>query len=288
MAPLSDPSTSLRDVDLTHSYKNVTPQSVLDRYTFLEVRNGAAVLKASNPTHFDELVQVLEGFHVYDADLLIPGGNRGQIATRLDAHFEQLGWQAIRVNTEFKLVGKGKKGGAIILETEAKNDGFEVDNMKGRVAIDVEWNAKDGNLDRDLAAYRSLYDLGLIDAAVLITRDHYSIRDLAGVTLESDTARGRLSTITSTNTIKLKDRLERGDAGGCPVFAVGIGVDTWAGKDVPRPGEEHTTVAELVAAYEAAQEAKKKAKGEKAQLTDDEIDEVVESVTDTPEDPEVD
>lgn len=288
LALLSDPSTSLRDVDLTHSYKNVTPQSVLDRYSFLEVRNGAAVLKASNPTHFDELVQVLDAFKVYDADLLIPGGNRGQIATRLDAHFEQLGWQAIRVNTEFKLVGKVKKGGAVVLDTVAKNDGFEVDNMKGRVAIDVEWNAKDGNLDRDLAAYRSLYDLGLIDAAVLITREHYSIRDLAGTTLGSESAGRRLSTITSTNMIKLEDRLKRGDAGGCPVFAVGISDATWAGRDVPRPGEEHTNVSELVAAYEAAQAEKKKVKGKDADLTDEEIDDVVEAVAEADEEREVD
>lgn len=273
-------------MDLTHSYKNVTPQGVLDRYTFLEVRNGAAVLKASNPTHFDELIQVLEAFKVYDADLLIPGGNRGQIATRLDAHFEQLGWQAIRVNTEFKLVGKVKKGGKVVLDTLAQNDGFEVDNMKGRVAIDVEWNAKDGNLDRDLAAYRSLYDLGLIDAAVLITRDHHSIRDLAGDTLHSDDARKRLSTITSTNTIKLEDRLKRGDAGGCPVFAIGISVATWAGQGVPRPGEEDTTVDELLAAYEAARAAKKKTTGS-SDLTDDEIDDVVESVTEADDEQEV-
>ncbi|MCB4825330.1 hypothetical protein LHA35_26810, partial [Roseicella sp. GB24] len=43
-----------------------------------------------------------------------------------------------------------------------------VDNFKGRVVLDVEWNAKDGNLDRDLASYRSWYEAGVISAGVII------------------------------------------------------------------------------------------------------------------------
>ena len=49
-----------------------------------------------------------------------------------------------------------------------------MDNVHGGVALDVEWNAKDGNLDRDLAAYRSLYDVGIISAGVMI--DHAGAR----------------------------------------------------------------------------------------------------------------
>ncbi|WP_205409713.1 BglII/BstYI family type II restriction endonuclease [Pseudothauera hydrothermalis] len=34
-------------------------------------------------------------------------------------------------------------------------EGYLIDNVKGSVALDVEWNAKDGNLDRDFGAYRA-------------------------------------------------------------------------------------------------------------------------------------
>lgn len=45
-----------------------------------------------------------------------------------------------------------------------ESESYLIDNVKDRVALDIEWHAKDGNLDRDLAAYRAFYDTGLIDA----------------------------------------------------------------------------------------------------------------------------
>lgn len=228
-------------MDLTASYASVVPRGVLDRYTWLETRNAAAVLAASNPDAFADLVAVLAEFRVYDADILTAGGNRGSIAIRLDAAFADRGWDAVRVDTAFTLEGRRKpRGGGrgeeeLFASQTVRNEGFEVDNMKGRVALDVEWNAKDGNLDRDLAAYRALYDLGLIDAGVIVTRDHRGIRDLALTELGSDDAARRLGTTTTTNTEKLEPRLTRGDAGGCPLLAIGITRATWAGRGVPAP-----------------------------------------------------
>lgn len=271
-------------MELTHSYKDVFPPHLLDKYTFLETRNAAAVFKASNPDHFEEMLHVLGDFKLYDADIIIPGGNRGQIAFRLDKSFEELGWRAVRITTESKLVGNMKASMSssaydiAFLNTSVVNPGFEVDNMKGRVAIDVEWNAKDGNLDRDLAAYRSLYEMGLIDVATMITRDHEGIRRLAGDDLESADAYRRLGTTTTTNMVKLEDRMTRGDSGGCPFLGIGMTQATWAGRGVPRPGEEHTAVEALLEAYLKAQDEKKKAKGAKAELSDVEIDEVIEAV----------
>lgn len=241
-------------MELTSSYESVIPPELLARYTWVETRNAAAVLSASNPEQFVDLVSVLEGFHLYDSDILVAGGNRGQIAIRLDSAFEQRGWDAVRINTTSRLEGRRKTKNFSrdyddhFLTQEVRNEGFEVDNMKGRVALDVEWNAKDGNLDRDLAAYRALYDLGLIDVAAIITRDHYAIRDVAGTDLGSDDAYRRLGTTTSTNMVKLEPRLTRGDAGGCPLLGIGISRGTWAGKGVVAPHVEvDADVAELFA-----------------------------------------
>ncbi|MCD1144568.1 restriction endonuclease [Kocuria sp. LUK] len=231
-------------MDLTQSHNRLLDAEMKAKYKFLEVRNAAAMLNASAPESFSEILNVLDEFFVYDLDILTPGGNRGQIPTRLDKAFEDLGWRAVRINTVHKLVGKMKRTASSttydeqFLESTVYNDGFEVDNMKGRIALDVEWNAKDGNLDRDLAAYRSLYDLGLIDAAAIITRDHQGIRDLCSEDLKSEDAYRRLGTSTTTNLEKVKPRLTRGDAGGCPVWVVGITRSTWAGKGVPVPGSK--------------------------------------------------
>ena len=133
--------------------------------------------------------------------------------------------------------------GVTVRESEVVNEGYKVDNVKGRVALDVEWNAKDGNLDRDVGAYRALYDAGLIDGAVVLTRTHDDLRELArdlarAAGRSDEQVRSRLSTSTTTHLGKLESRMSRGDAGGCPLLAVAISRRCWrAGDDEtdPRP-----------------------------------------------------
>lgn len=219
-------------MDLTNSYERAVPEDIFIRYSWAEVRNAAAVLAASNPELFAEILEVLDGFYVETRDITVPGGNRSTIPIKLDGAFADLGWKPVRINTEFSLVGKVKGPARLartLFESAVSSEGFEVDNMKGRVALDVEWNAKDGNLDRDLSAYRALYDNGLIDAAVMITRDYHGILELARHDLGDEGAYRRLKSTTTTNIHKLIPRLTRGDAGGCPVLAVGITRDTWDG-----------------------------------------------------------
>lgn len=112
----------------------------------------------------------------------------------------------------------------------------KLDNVQRRIAVDIEWHAKDGNLDRDLSAFRALYDAGVIDAAVLITRSYADVHYAAnwlGSFLErphvdrSGSEIHRFRTTTTTTMEKLDFRLRRGDAGGCPVLAVGIGLGTY-------------------------------------------------------------
>jgi hypothetical protein len=232
-------STTLYPMDLTHSYKDVFPQELIDKYQWLETRDAAAVFKASNPEEFEELILVLVAFQLYDSDILNPGGSRGPVSIRVDRSFENLGWRAVRINMRTQLIGKAKPSsltrGAYLdefLNSEVSNNGYEVDNMKRRAAIDVEWNGKDGALDRDAGAYRALYDLGLINVATIITRDHEGIKNLALEDLQSEDAARRLGTTTTTNMTKLKDRMVRGDTGGCPLLAIGITRATWAGHGV--------------------------------------------------------
>lgn len=211
-------------MDLTDSYLKVFPKDVLERYDMREVRNASAVLANTSPTEFEQLITVLRDFALTKEDILKPGKNEGQIAKRLNKAFRDLGWREGRHDTKiisllrlmpYKPAGEKKP---VVKETEVVNEGYKVDNVKGAVALDVEWNAKDGNLDRDVGAYRALYDAGIISAGVMVTRTMTDLREL-GVKL------GRpkfLGTTTTTNLNKLEPRLTRGDAGGCPLLAVAI------------------------------------------------------------------
>lgn len=231
-------------MDLTHSYVGAVAESLLHRYEFIEVRNAAAVLAATNPIEFDEVTRVLEWFRLTTADLLTPGGQESALAARLNDRFRSLGWREARVDTLIRLQLKklpyrpAGETHPVVVDTETANQGYLVDNFKGRIALDVEWNAKDGNLDRDIAAYRSLYDAGLIDGAVMVTRTQSDLRELArGLANDAGwtVAEGKkiLGTTTTTNSEKLRPRMGRGDSAGCPLLAVLISARTWE----PTPGQ---------------------------------------------------
>ena len=212
-------------MDLTESYKEHLDLELLEKYEFCEVRNATAILASTNPREWEDVKSVLKALFLSDDDILDHGGNKSDLASRVDEAFRTHGWREGRVDTLIKLAVKispYKKAGENepkVRETVVENEGYKVDNLKGRVALDVEWNAKDGNLDRDLGAYRALYDSALIDAAVLITRTQNDLRELA---LRLSTASTKFATTTTTNLEKLRPRLTRGDGGGCPVLAVAI------------------------------------------------------------------
>lgn len=228
---------------LTASYVEAFPERLLGRYEFHEVRNAAAIFEATNPDEFADLVAVLDEFYLYTDDLLIAGGQESDLAARLNGAFRSRGWREARVDTivELAVVLSRYKDDPLTETTNTRtvNEGYKVDNFIGRVALDVEWNAKDGNLDRDLGAYRFLYDQGLIDLGVIVTRT-LDLRML-GRTLAleagwTETAAKRiLGTTTTTNTDKLLPRMTRGGSGGCPVLVVAISDQTWAGRGVAKP-----------------------------------------------------
>ncbi|GAA4868619.1 BglII/BstYI family type II restriction endonuclease [Actinomycetospora straminea] len=231
-------------MELTGSWTTALPAGVVERYELRETRNAAAVLAATSPDEFAEICAVLSDFALTTADLVEAGGNESRLAARLNAAFRSRGWREGRVDTvvtsrlQVQPWAPAGEVGVTVRESEVVNEGYKVDNVKGRVALDVEWNAKDGNLDRDISAYRALYDAGLIDGAVLLTRTHDDLRDLArelarAAGRSDDEVRSRLSTSTTTHLGKLESRMTRGDAGGCPLLAVAISRRCW----VPADGE---------------------------------------------------
>jgi hypothetical protein len=212
-------------MDLTSSYRDHFPADVLDRFEFRETRNAAAIISVTNRAELADLIQVLQGLRLTEADVTGAGGNQSELAARLNETFRNRGWREGRhdtlITSALKLMPHRPAGETEprIAKTEVKNEGYKVDNVRARVALDLEWNAKDGNLDRDIGAYRALYDAGIIDAGVIITRTQTDLRQKA---VELDPTSTKFATTTTTNLDKLLPRLTRGDSGGCPVLAIAI------------------------------------------------------------------
>ncbi len=220
-------------MELTASYERVIPVDVRERYELRETRNAAAILAATNPGRFAEIIAALREFELLKSDLVNPGGNESKLAHRLNDAFRSRGWREgrcdTRVTSALRIMPYGQAGerSARVIESSVFSTGYKVDNVKDRVALDIEWNAKDGNLDRDIGAYRALYDTGIIDAAVIVTRTQDDLRARAYELaiedgLPPDEAARRLGTTTTTNLVKLEPRMTRGDTGGCPLLAVAI------------------------------------------------------------------
>jgi len=227
----------------TRTYNDplVLDPKVRRRWSFLETSSAAAVLRSVCPDEWRDIVHVLSAFVLEPAHWLKAGGNRGDIAKIIDGMFAESGWREIRVDLVTQGVLMTKAGREVDRLDEVYQEGYLVDNFKGRVALDVEWNAKDGNLDRDLSAYRAWHEAGVISAAVLITQDRIALKALAEKlwieyqeTLPDSERSARLpidlGTSTTTNLEKAALRVRRGVMGTCPLLVVAATQATWNGK----------------------------------------------------------
>ena len=242
----------------THSYDDpdVLASGIRSRYEFHEVRSACAVMKAVSPEEWADITDVLGSFS-FSANLLLrAGGNNSEMAETLNRALRERGWKECAYELETKGRITFRESGVPDEDLGTMSEAsYWVDNRKGRVLVDIEWNAKDGNLDRDLAAYRAWHEAGLIDAAMIITKHREDLLDKAielwaphlGATIDEvykATRKARkarteedrrlalpldLTTTTVTSLTKAIDRINRGEAGTCPVVAVGISGATWDG-----------------------------------------------------------
>lgn len=218
----------------------VLAPKIRSRWTFLETSSASAVLRSVCPTEWKDITDVLTSFALDPARWLKKGGNRGDIAKIIDDMFSERGWRETRVDLSTQGVLLSKDGKVIERLPAVEQEGYLVDNFKGRVALDVEWNAKDGNLDRDLSAYRAWHEAGVISAAVLITQDRVRLKALAErlwadhqntlpIELKNAKLPIDLGTSTTTNLEKAALRVRRGVMGTCPLLIVAATPDTWNG-----------------------------------------------------------
>ena len=225
----------------TYDNPSILPPEVRNRWEFMETNSAAAVMQAVCPDEWRNIIQVLSTYRLQAEYWLKPGGNRGDIAAQIDSMFTNLGWCETRLDLETRGILYSKDDKKIGDLAPVYQQGYLVDNFKGRVVLDVEWNAKDGNLDRDLASYRSWYEAGVISAGVIITKDRLSLLNLARriwdqyqQTLPIDQQVKRLpidlTTSTTTTFDKAQLRMHRGVMGTCPVLIVAASEKTWDGK----------------------------------------------------------
>lgn len=191
---------------------------VANRYEMYSYQHACEILTQSFPGEFFEVLEALDKFCITKDDILQEGGNKSIIPKNFDNLLFPLGWSEIRISGDL-VVRKYKRGDKVPIEEnvlEGYIDGHNIDYVKGRVALDLEWNSKDQTYDRDLLAMKTYFDSGVIDVGIIVTRAE-NLNDIfkdCGIM----TKYGASTTWMG----KLLPRLDSRRQGGCPILAIGI------------------------------------------------------------------
>ncbi len=203
------------------------------RYSLTSYRSAAAVLRQRAPAELEAILAVLRDFTISQTEIRSPGGNRMSATERFGDLACARGFhQEVRIEADLVVKLRAGKGAnppeidRILREDYIHN--HMVDFWRGRVAFDYEWNSKDQTYDRDLYAFRSFFEAGVIDVGVIVTRElsndffkalGHCLDKQGNPTAETVAAKFGAST---TGTHKLISRVGAGRSGGCPVLIVGI------------------------------------------------------------------
>lgn len=214
------------------NWKTLIPESIADKYEFFNFNGALEILTQSYPETFAELVRTLEQFDVVTSDILEKGGNESPIPKKLSAILRPLGWRETEISGDLMvrlLDGKNQKRVWKEYTLEEFISGHKIDYVKGSIAIDMEWNSKDQTFDRDLYAFRTFYECGVIVCGVIITRSESlnSVFDTLGQKTKKKYG------ASTTWVGKLLPRIHARRHGGCPLLVVGLtpnAISDWKGE----------------------------------------------------------
>lgn len=201
------------------------PIDICRNFEVYNYNHAAEILSQAFPAEFGELMEALRRLKITADEIKKSGGNESPIPPKFAKVLDPLGWKEIRISGDLVIhfyPRRGNKRGRFedrpSDSTTLHNyiDGHNIDFLKGRVACDIEWNSKDQTYDRDLFAFRTYYECGIISAAVLITRSE-SLNPLFR-------SLGVMQKYGASTTWmgKLLPRLDSRRHGGCPILAIGI------------------------------------------------------------------
>lgn len=216
-------------------------KDIRENYDVYSYRHAAAILNTSFSEELLDIEQALRDFKITTTDIAKPGGNESDIPKQFSVSLRPKQWYETRIQGDLIVhvfeqtslkSSKSEERSPITLKNYI--DGHKIDYVKGRVALDVEWNSKDQTYDRDLYAFRTFHECGIISVAVLITRseklnqvfetlpllkrDGSVDRKADGTPKLSKQKYGASTTWMG----KLLYRLNAGRHGGCPVLVFGI------------------------------------------------------------------
>ena len=180
--------------------------SFKNKYFVQEWGHALAILAHEFPEQFQDICDVLNNFELRKSNLVVGGGRKSNVSGYLDTQLYARGWREKSFETSMTIDG-----------TVREVPTHKIDCVKGRVALDIEWNNKTEFYDRDLNNFRLLHDRKAISVGIIVTRT-------TELQTEIFTPLGIKSKYgaSTTHISKLIPKVEGGGAGGCPLLVIGI------------------------------------------------------------------
>lgn len=208
-------------------WKDLIPVEIKDKYEFYNFNSAAEILSQTHSAEFEEIVDALGRFTVEVKDITAKGGNESRIPKKLSELLRPQGWKELEISGDLVVrLLEGKARNTPVSEFVLKEfiSGHKIDYVKGNVAVDLEWNSKDQTFDRDLYAFRTFYECGVITCGVIITRSEQLNHVFAALGDDVKKKYGASTTWMG----KLLPRIHARRHGGCPLLVIGITPETIA------------------------------------------------------------
>ena len=200
-------------------WMDLIPDGLAEKYELHNINHAVEVLATAYPEQWREIVYALERFAIPEEHILAGGGNESPVPKALSAMLRPAGWEEARISGDLLVkLHRRHSGNTEISEWTMKDfiDSHNIDYVKNKIAVDMEWNSKDQTFDRDLYAFRMFYECGVISCGVIITRSEQLNPLFAQLGIKAKYG------ASTTWMGKLLPRIRSGRHGGCPLFLVGI------------------------------------------------------------------
>ncbi|WP_281659458.1 BglII/BstYI family type II restriction endonuclease [Halobacillus sp. Cin3] len=201
----------------------VTDYWVQSNYELYDIGFAKTILSNHYSEEWNFIKLALWHFRLYESDIKRDGKNKTNIVKRLELPFKLNGWHEKSIYMEQHLIDK-KSFTTLHVN---KSESHKIDAVKSNIALEFEWNNKNAFFSRDLSELGRLHSAKVIDVGVIITRS-YELSSLF-VALGTYTGeKGGVKKVSSkyegstTHANSVKNLLENGTAGGCPVLVIGI------------------------------------------------------------------
>jgi hypothetical protein len=136
-----------------------------------DINHGLVISETLFKEEMDSLARTLSKFKLSTEDHFIKGGGgESDQTSHLSKKFYDEGWVKNKVSVMNKIIFENKFD-----EMTDQGSTYEIDHIGSndvgeKFALEIEWNKKAEFLDRDFLNFEKLWELGVMDLGIIITR----------------------------------------------------------------------------------------------------------------------